>query len=223
MPPGGTTSAPHPVPQKRDRSGRPAKPWAAATASGPGSTVAAGHEARRRKMTRSGESTAPVRVSQKARSRRVRREIMASRRPGAASTDRPQALRRRCDLAQLQPKSIGSSTKDRWTTFLSYSLTESGCKFPWWHLRHTSPTKGPCYRTPAVPSRSAGVSASCCGVTRYQNTSNCTLHRVVFHKKWPRSPRLESLDPHAPSEPSYLAEVIDPPARLDSSASARRT
>jgi hypothetical protein len=39
--------------------------------------------------------------------------------------------------------------KDRPRLFLSSCRKVAGCMFPWWHLRHASPTKGPCCRDPS--------------------------------------------------------------------------
>jgi hypothetical protein len=56
------------------------------------------------------------------------------------------------------------------------------------HLRHTSPTKGPCYRTSAVPSRSAGVSVVAVGGWPWRGRSHkgpLRLFRVVLPRGCP--------------------------------------
>jgi hypothetical protein len=69
-----------------------------------------------------------------------------SRRIGAGagrSSARPGRTGLACILAATAKRKIGHDF------FLSSSRKVAGCKFPWWHLRHASPTKGPCYRDPS--------------------------------------------------------------------------
>jgi hypothetical protein len=56
----------------------------------------------------------------------------------------------------LQELNCGAQHKK--SPSLSFSLETNHHTLLSWFFCHTSPTEGPCYRTPAVPSRSAGVS-----------------------------------------------------------------
>jgi hypothetical protein len=118
-----------------------------------------------------------------------------------------------------------SCTKGRWITFLSFFLKALTVGL----IRGTSVTlprrKGPCYRTPAVPSRSAGVSIFCRGRLALARTQPQRTPRTYFGLSFPAAvaPTIPMTVPRAITSAPVVPVTVPAPLRLSAGADIRRS
>jgi hypothetical protein len=123
----------------------------------------------------------------------------------------------------LQELNCGAQHKK--SPSLSFSLETNHHTLLSWFFCHTSPTEGPCYRTPAVPSRSAGVSIFCRGRLALARTQPQSTPRTYFGLSFPAAvaPTIPMTVPRAITSAPVVPVTVPAPLRLSAGADIRRS